>query len=217
MVELVPAGERAVERAAAVLVTGAVIAIPTDTLYGLAVDPCRPGATDAIFEVKQRPVDVALPVLVGDPGDAAALGHVDAPVVRALMDAFWPGPLTIVVRARAKDFALGIGATGATVGLRCPAHEFVRALCRRVGPLAVSSANLHGQPTPPTAREIAAVFGSAVPLVVDGGECSGAASTVVDCSEVGPDAEVLREGVIPRADVERVTRAARAAAAFRRQ
>ena len=208
MVELVPTGDRAVERAAALLGSGAVVAIPTDTVYGLAVDPTVVGATDALFAVKRRPPDVPLPMLVGDRDHAALLGDVSGASARALIDRYWPGPLTVVVRALSPSLAASLGGAGETIGIRCPAHDFVRALCTRTGPLAVTSANLHRQSTPESAPGIAVVFGDDVPLVVDGGVCKGAPSTVVDCSAVGGGAGVvvLREGAIAAADVLRVAR-----------
>lgn len=174
-----PPPAAAVDAAVAALAAGALVGLPTDTLYGLA------GPAAAIFEAKRRPASVHLAVLVGD-RDAA--GPVP-PLAARLMDAFWPGGLTVVVPDPA----------GGTVGLRCPDHPVALAVCRAVGPLPCSSANLHGQPVLTTADEVASVFAGAVAVVLDAGVCSGAASTVVDCT--GPRPGLLREGVVPWAAV----------------
>lgn len=178
----------------AALRAGQVVAIPTDTVYGLAVDPFRAGATDRLFALKRRPTDVALPVLVADQDQALSLAAGVSDTARRLMARYWPGPLTLVLD-RNPDVAADLGANQATIGLRCPDHRFVRALCAAAGPLAVTSANLHGQPTLPTAADVATTFGDAVALVLDGGPCAGQPSTVVDCTGEAP--KLLREGRIP--------------------
>ncbi len=131
-------------------------------------------------------------VLVASAEQATTLAGALSPEARRLMDAFWPGPLTLVLSARD-------GEPGATVGVRCPDHDFVRALAARVGPLAVTSANRHGQPTAVGAAEAAHSLAGEVVLVIDGGPCNGIASTVVDATD--PDLPVLREGSIRREQV----------------
>jgi len=176
-----------------------VVAIPTDTVYGIAVDPFLEGATARLFKAKQRPFDVRLPVLVDDVAQAERLVLVDSRA-RALMERFWPGGLTIILPRRSGvDIALGNGAGTPTVGVRCPDHSVPRALCAQVGPLATTSANLHGEATPPTAEEVRQLFGDAVAVVVDGGPCEGASSTVVDLS--GGQPRLGREGTVPWTDV----------------
>ncbi|MBV9410079.1 MAG: threonylcarbamoyl-AMP synthase [Acidimicrobiia bacterium] len=178
---------------------GRVVAIPTDTVYGIAVDPFVAGATDRLFVAKRRPKDVRLPVLVDDVAQAERLAVVDDRA-RALMARFWPGGLTIIVPRRSEiDIVLGNGAGAPTVGVRCPDHKVPRQLCAEVGPLATTSANLHGQATPPTADEVRELFGGAVDVVVDGGRCEGEPSTVVDCT--GATAKLVREGTVPWSDV----------------
>lgn len=179
---------------------GQVVGIPTDTVYGVAVDPFHPSATDRLFAAKRRPRDVELPVLVADSAQAAALAAPISDVARDLMDRFWPGALTIVL-ARMPGREFDVGDNIATVGLRCPDHDLVRDLCRRVGPLATTSANLHGQPTATTAADVVAQLGDAVAVVLDGGTCAGAPSTVVDCT--GPEPTLLREGRIPWTEIAR--------------
>jgi tRNA threonylcarbamoyl adenosine modification protein (Sua5/YciO/YrdC/YwlC family) len=116
------------------------------------------------------------------------------------MARFWPGGLTIILPRRSSvDIALGDGAGGPTVGVRCPDHHVPRALCAEVGPLATTSANLHGEATPPTADEVRKLFGAEVAVVVDGGRCEGAPSTVVDCTGERP--KLVREGTVSWSDV----------------
>lgn len=185
----------AVAAAARLLAEGSAIGLPTDTVYGLAVDPSVPMAADRVFAVKHRPRDFLLPVLVADTAQAALVAPEPSAAASALMAAFWPGPLTIVM-SRAGGMLLDLGSEPAvparTVGVRCPSHPVPRLLCATVGPLAVTSANIHGQPDATTADAVAQVFGTAVPLVLDGGECKGLPSTVVDCT--GPELALLRAG-----------------------
>jgi tRNA threonylcarbamoyl adenosine modification protein (Sua5/YciO/YrdC/YwlC family) len=188
----------ALKAAAEALRGGWCVALPTDTVYGLAADVSVPGATDRVFEVKHRPHDVDLPVLVAGIDQALGLATAVPEPARALMARFWPGALTLVL-PRAPDLAADLGDDDATVGVRCPDHAVPLALCATVGPLATTSANLHGGDTPETAGEVAELFGDAVPVVLDGGPCAGAPSTVVDCTGVEP--KLLREGRIRWDDV----------------
>lgn len=167
------------------------MAIPTDTVYGLAVDPSRPGASDRLFAVKRRPRDVSLPLLVVDVEQALSVATAVPDMALVLMDRFWPGALTLVLPSR-PDMGADLGDDEATVGVRCPDHPVARALCRLVGPLATTSANLHGLSTATTAAEVTRVFGDAVPVVLDAGPCRGSPSTVVDCT--GQEPKLLREG-----------------------
>lgn len=190
--------------AAAALRAGLVVGIPTDTVYGLAADPSRPGATAQLFALKGRPTDAELPVLVADTAQAEELAGPDGlpPVARALVARFWPGALTIVV-SRRDGLEWELGGTGDTIGLRCPASEIARALCRTVGPLATTSANRHGEPPHAGAAEVTADFPELV--VVDGGRCDGAPSTVVDVTVSPP--VCLRAGGVPWPEVEAVVAA----------
>ncbi|HZQ26651.1 MAG TPA: L-threonylcarbamoyladenylate synthase [Acidimicrobiales bacterium] len=189
-----------IDAAAAALARGQVVGIPTDTVYGVAVDPGHPGATDRIFALKQRPTDTELPVLVLDADQAMSLCPADRlqPYVRPLMDTLWPGALTIVVPRR-PGLEAALGGDGTTIGIRAPDNDVVRELCRRVGPLAVTSANLHGQPPLTTAAEVREAFTGDVAVVVDGGVCEGAPSTVVDCT--GEQPVLIREGRIPWGEI----------------
>jgi L-threonylcarbamoyladenylate synthase len=188
-----------VEEAARQLAAGMVVAIPTDTVYGLAVDPRQPEGVDRIFALKRRPGEVALPVLVAGWEQVEAVAGILEPAAQGLADRFWPGPLTLVVpRAGGFDADLGgpLEAHG-TVGIRWPDHPVVRALCTAVGPLAVTSANRHGKPPATLAQEVIAVFSvdERLSAVVDGGVCDGVPSTVVECR--GEEAWCLRRGGIP--------------------
>lgn len=181
-----------VDAAVAALARGEVVVIPTDTVYGVAVDPFVEGATQRLFDAKRRPRDVTLPVLIGTPADAAKVAVVTPPA-RRLIDEHWPGGLTLVLPRR-EGLSIDLGTNTSTVGVRCPDHDIVRELCRRIGPLAVTSANLHGEATPETAEAVAAALGDSVSVVIDGGACRGEPSTVVDCT--GEEIAVLRQGAL---------------------
>lgn len=177
--------------AADALLRGEVVVVPTDTVYGVAVAASVVGATARLFEVKARPTDLALPVLVADVEQAREIADVP-PLAAELMAAHWPGGLTIVLPRR-PGFDVDLGGTDAgTVGVRVPDHDVPRELARRVGPLATTSANRHGRPTPPTVAAVLAELGLTV--AVDGGPCRGRPSTVVRV--VGDTVEVLRQGAV---------------------
>jgi len=184
---------QAAERVAEVLRAGGLVVLPTETVYGLAALPSVPGATGGLFARKGRGADVPVAVLCADAEQALALADAPGPQARALAAAHWPGPLTMVLRRR-EDLGWQLGEPAATIGLRCPDHDLVRAVARRVGPLATTSANRHGQPTPPTAVEAAAQLLGPVDLVVDGGVLGGVPSTVVDLT--GDDPRILRQGAV---------------------
>lgn len=179
----------------AALDEGQVVAIPTDTVYGLAARLDRPEALERVFAAKGRPPGLALPVLIGrwrQVHEVASEWPRSASMVAAR---FWPGALTVVVPVR-PHLGEHLGGDGRTVGLRHPDHKWVRALCRRAGPLAVTSANRHGEPPCTTAAEVQAAFAPGVlAVVVDGGRCDGVPSTVVDCVANPP--ACLREGGVP--------------------
>ncbi|HUQ63687.1 MAG TPA: L-threonylcarbamoyladenylate synthase [Acidimicrobiales bacterium] len=196
-----PLPDDAITAAKHLLLDGEIVAIPTDTVYGLAANPYVPGATERLFNVKQRPRAVSLPVLVSGIDEALSLGAAVPAGAVALMDRFWPGALTVVIPCR-PDLGADLGDDEVTIGVRCPDHPVAMALCWAVGPLATTSANLHGQPTLRTAADVDAALGSAVPLVLDGGRCDGEPSTVVDCT--GQEPKLLRDGRVPWADVREV-------------
>ena len=178
----------------AVLRGGDVVLLPTDTVYGLAVATAVPGSIERLFALKGRGRDAPIAVLVADAAQAWSItARPVPPTAVALAAQWWPGALTLVVR-RDPAWTVDLGGDPSTVGIRCPDHVLVRALCRIVGPLATTSANRHGKPTPETASAAADAVGG-VEMVVDGGVLTGAASTVVDCT-VDP-VRVLRQGAVP--------------------
>ncbi len=186
--------------AARAVAAGELIVVPTDTVYGIAARLDRPAGLAALFEAKARPSSLTLPVLVSGLDQAEAIGVVDGRA-GALARAFWPGPLTIVVARRA-DLEADLGGDGATVGLRVPDRAETLSLLRLTGPLATSSANRSGEPTPPDAPAIAALFGDAVAIYLDGGPASDPlASTVV--STLGDTVSLLREGALAFAEIRR--------------
>jgi L-threonylcarbamoyladenylate synthase len=189
----------AVRRAATALADGEVVALPTDTVYGLAVDPAQPEAVERLFALKGRPASVPLPILVAGSEQVALVAGELEVAARALAARYWPGPLTLVVPRR-PGFTVDLGgpvAAQQTVGVRRPDHPVVVALCELLGPLAVTSANLHGEAPATTAAEVERAFaGSDQPgVILDGGVCDGAPSTVVECR--GPASRCLREGALP--------------------
>lgn len=200
--EAAPVADRGIELAVAALEAGEVVAIPTDTVYGLAADPRHPRATEALFALKQRPAALELPVLVAGFDDAEALAGPDglSPPARHLAHALWPGALTIVVRRRA-GITWSLGGDGRTIGLRCPDHPVARRLCARVGPLATTSANRHGAPPLTTPGAVVDAFSGVIAVVVDGGVCDGMPSTVVDVT--GDTPRCLRQGAVPWSEIER--------------
>jgi L-threonylcarbamoyladenylate synthase len=178
-----------------VLRDGGIVALPTDTVYGIAVALDTPGGIERLFEVKARPPDKGIVLLLDEVAQARRLG-IMGPAAEALAAAFWPGGLTLVV-GKLPDVRLPdvLTAGSPTIGLRVPDHEAPRALARDLGPLPVSSANLSGRPEGRDAAEIDALFGHSIELVLDGGLAQGGpASTVVDAS--GDRPRVLRPGAI---------------------
>jgi L-threonylcarbamoyladenylate synthase len=193
-----PPPEEAIGAAVRALSAGQVVAIPTDTVYGLAADAFRTGAAERIFALKARPRHVDLPVLVAEAAQAWSLVESFPPAAEALAERFWPGALTLVLPRRV-GLQADLGSDEFTIGVRCPDHPVPVSLCRRAGPLATTSANRHGQPEATTAAEVARTFGEGLALVLDAGPCTGAPSTVVDCT--GAEPKCLREGRIPWAEV----------------
>jgi L-threonylcarbamoyladenylate synthase len=174
---------------------GSLVVFPTDTVYGVAGRPDIPGATDRLFEAKRRPRDLTLPVLAATVEDAATVAVFDDRA-RALAGRFWPGGLTMVLaRApRARDWDLGDERK--TVGVRIPDHVVALALLARAGPLAVTSANRSGEPTPSGCGGIRSSFGDLVAVYLCAEAVGGVPSTVADLT--GADPRILREGAVPK-------------------
>ena len=175
--------------------SGGVLVTPTDTVYGIAVALATPGGIERLFEVKRRPPDKGIVLLLADPAQAPTIG-VMGPAATALGAAFWPGGLTVIVPQRA-DVDLPAALTGGapTIGLRVPDHATPRALAAAVGPLPTTSANRSGLPEGRDADDIAAQLGGDVDLILDDGPAHGGpASTVVDCT--GDRVAIIRAGAI---------------------
>lgn len=189
------ARDAAIEQAAAVVRQGKVVVLPTDTVYGVGADAFDVVAVAMVLAAKHRGREMPPPVLVGNELTVDGLAT-DVPMyARILMRQFWPGALTLVLKAQ-PSLTWDLGETNGTVALRMPDDEVALQLLQRVGPMAVTSANVTGQPPATTAQEAQAQLGGAVALYLDAGPRTGtAASTIVDCT--GEEPVVLRHGAIP--------------------
>lgn len=198
----------AIAAAVAVLCAGGLVAFPTDTVYGIAAHAYRPEAVEKLYLVKERGRDKAIPLLLGDRADAQSVARDVPRLALRLMERFWPGGLTIVLWAQPHVPAIVTAGTG-SVALRLPNHAVPRALARALGaPLAATSANLSGQPSPRTAADVVAGLGGRIELILDGGPCTGGVdSTVVDLTRDPP--RVARAGAIPPEDIARFLSSAR--------
>lgn len=180
---------------------GGLVAVPTETVYGLAANGLDERAVKDIFNVKGRPDNKALSLMVSGVEALEELCE-DIPfAARHLADIFWPGPLTIVLKAKPGIIPDIVLAGGSTVGLRCPNHEKTLALLKTAAlPLAAPSANPTGERDPKTAREVLNYFEGKIDAVIDGGQCSfGVASTVIDMSKT--PYEILRQGAVLEEDL----------------
>ena len=196
--------DAAVERAAEALAAGEPVAFPTETVSGLGARADSAEAVAKVFALKGRPSDHPLIVHVADAAGADAFASQVSPVARRLIDAFWPGPLTVIV-GRLPGVASAAAGGQDTIGLRCPSHPVAHALllaARRLGVpgVAAPSANRFGRISPTRASHVVDEFGDSL-LVLDGGDCDvGIESTIVDCS--GDRPVLLRPGQIPRERIE---------------
>jgi L-threonylcarbamoyladenylate synthase len=197
--EILPANApESQEHALARLEAGGLVAFPTDTVYGLGAKAFLAEAAARIYQAKGRSVEKALPVLLSSSADLPRVALKPPLMALRLAARFWPGPLTIVV-ARQPAIPETVSALP-TVGVRVPDHAVARGLLSAAGPMAVSSANRAGAPSPRTAQEVLAQLGGVIDLILDGGETAGGMpSTVVDCTGEVPI--VLREGPIRLEDL----------------
>ena len=192
----------ALPRALEILQLGGLVAFPTDTVYGVGALAFDGAAVESIYAAKDRPVEKAIPVLIGDADDLAKVSAEVPEIALKLAARFWPGPLTLVMPKHPK-LPEAVSAAP-TVGVRIPDHPVARALLRLAGPMAVTSANLSGQPSPSTAQEVFAQLGGRIALILDGGKTPGGVpSTVVDC--IGVELQVLRAGAIPKSEIMAVS------------
>jgi len=184
-----------------VLKAGGIVALPTDTVYGIAVALDAPDGIRRLFAAKSRPPDRSIALLVADRAQAETLGAFGL-VAGELADAHWPGGLTLVLpRAEGVRLPAELTADAGTIGLRVPDHPAPRALAAGVGPLPTTSANRSGEPEARDADAIEAMLGAAIDLILDGGPAPGGpASTVVDCTSPRP--RVLRVGAVPVEAIE---------------
>jgi tRNA threonylcarbamoyl adenosine modification protein (Sua5/YciO/YrdC/YwlC family) len=194
--------EGLVEVGGRMVAQGGLVVLPTDTVYGLGCDPFNPSAVEALFKAKARGRDLPLPVLVHSWRQAIGLVEDITEHARLLIAEYWPGPLTIVLR-ESPGIGWDLGDSRGTVAVRMPKHDFALALIERTGPLAVTSANRSGMPTPSSIEGVAEQLGGQVDVFFDTGPSSGgSASTIVDLSGTG--VRVLREGAIAASEIERV-------------
>lgn len=181
---------------------GELVVVPTDTVYGVAADAFAPDAVQRLLDAKGRGRQSPPPVLIPNSETLAALAAEVVAPVRALAEAFWPGALTIITQANPL-LSWDLGETGGTVALRIPHQPLALELLRETGPLAVSSANLTGQPAARTAAEAQEMLGDSVSVYLEVGPAAGdgVASTIVDATrltEEGGEIRILREGGVSR-------------------
>jgi L-threonylcarbamoyladenylate synthase len=199
---LVPATAEAIAEAARLILAGEPVAVPTETVYGLAADAANPDAVARIYAAKGRPSFNPLIVHVLDIGQAEKLGACVGEEARYLADCYWPGPLTLVLPVKPfAHLAPAVRAGLDTVGLRAPAHPVMRALLEATGlPLAAPSANASGRISPTRAEHVLAGLGGKIPLILDGGETAhGIESTIVKLR--GNRLTILRHGPIDAAAI----------------
>lgn len=190
--EILPASSKdTIPRALHVLAAGGLVAFPTDTVYGVGALAFDGKAIESIYAAKDRPLEKAIPILIGDLEDLARVAVHVPDTAHRLAARFWPGPLTILVPKRT-SLPSSVSATS-TVGVRVPDHATARALLRAAGPMAVTSANISGEQSPVTAQGVLEQLGGRIPLIIDGGRTPGGVpSTLVDCT--APELKILRAG-----------------------
>lgn len=185
--------------AAAALRDGRLVVLPTDTVYGIAARPDDPAATERLFAAKRRPRALELPILVAGIAEARRVAVLDGRAERLALR-WWPGALTLVLPRTPESAGYALGGDAETVGVRVPDERLALALLARTGPLAVTSANHSGSPTPADCEGIVAVFGEEVDVYLCAdGPLPGRASTVLDLAHGSP--RVIREGAIPADEV----------------
>lgn len=195
-----PAG--GIDQAVAAIAAGECVVLPTDTVYGIGADALSAAAVRRLLEAKQRGRDLPPPVLIAEPAMLRSLAAEVSEHAAALAATFWPGALTLVV-ASPPNLRMDLGDRGDTIAVRIPDHDFTRELLRATGPLAVSSANTHGNPAANTAAQALAQLGDTVAVYLDAGPGSSPVpSTIVDVTCDPP--RVLREGRISRAELTAV-------------
>ena len=201
--QILPASAAAVAAAARALAEGGLVAFPTETVYGLGADATNPTAIAHLYQAKGRPAFNPLIAHVGDIAAAQAIARFDAPAM-ALAEAFWPGPLTLVLPKTQGCAVADLATAGLdTVAIRIPAHPVAREILRSFGgPVVAPSANLSGHVSPTTADHVQSDLSGRIDLIIDGGAVAvGVESTIVGCFE---EPMLLRPGGLPRAEIEHV-------------
>jgi len=194
--------ETAIEAAAQAVQRGALVVLPTDTVYGIGADAFDHDAVQALLDAKGRGREMPPPVLISAATTLAALATNVQSYVEALTEAFWPGPLTLICEQQ-RSLTWDLGETRGTVAVRMPDHEIALALLERTGPMAVSSANLSGLPAATEAAAAEGMLGESVELVLDGGPSpKGQASTILDVRASQP--RLLRLGALSAAELNDV-------------
>lgn len=190
-----------IARAVTIIRSGGVVGLPTETVYGLAALPLS-ASLERLIEIKRRSTDKGIALLIDSVAQVRDIVELP-PLAERLAERLWPGPLTLVLRALPGASLPDLLTGGrATVGLRLPDHAVPRAVAREVGPTALTSANVSGQPDATTAAQLVADLGTEVDLVLDDGPVRGGVpSTVVALSEDGSDPVILRLGALSREDV----------------
>ena len=203
MSETIPADDLAVatERAIEVLKSGRLVVVPGDTVYMVVADAFQTFATQRLFGAKRRNRDVPLSLLIRNPRQVVGLAREVPETAERLMASYWPGPLSLVLPAQ-PDMPWELGSTGDAIGLRMPSDELVLAIAAEIGPLACSAANRRGEAPATTVDEAELQLGTTVDLYIDGGTRPADLTTVVDCTR--DTVQVLREGIVPTADVLKV-------------
>lgn len=196
---VLPITEEAMAEAVRLLLAGGLVAFPTDTVYGVGAHAFQPQAVEKLYTAKIRSRDKAIPLLLAKADDLSLVAEDIPPTAWPLVERFWPGGLTLVVRKRA--IVSDVVSPGSTVAVRVPDHPVPQALIAALGaPLAATSANLAGHPSPATAQDVVRELAGRVELILDGGPCPGGIpSTVLDLTTDPPT--VLRAGAIAEEDI----------------
>ncbi len=185
----------AVEEAAAIILAGGIVAFPTETYYGLAVDPFNRRALDRLFALKQRSLSKPVLTIIENQAQLSTICTGIPPCFTSLMARFWPGPLTLIFNAR-PELPIRITAASGTIGARISSHPLAHSLVRAAGrPITATSANISGQPPALSAGRLRKIFGGGLDYILDGGSTPGGlGSTIIGCQ--GDELCLLRSGVV---------------------
>lgn len=196
-----PVSEKDFKDAVSLIRSGGMVALPTETYYGLAVDPFNPAALKRLFLIKQRVAQKPILLIIDNPSSLEFLVKEVPDVYRPVMETQWPGPVTLVFKAKEELSSLLTGNTG-TVGVRCSSHPVARKLVEMIGsPVTATSANISGLPAAVSAQEVVSQLGGSIDMVLDGGRTPGEkGSTIIGYR--GNKVYLIREGVVPFSEIE---------------